>query len=71
MRNPKLAEGFGTKPRCCEWCEKRGWKDRQLTRVVVENTEYQKPFKWWVHTSCRDELAALPQVVRITDLGGY
>jgi hypothetical protein len=54
----EIARGFSCKPRCCDWCNKRGTKANPLSRLYVESDRLKpgtvEEYRWWVHNSCAE-----------------
>lgn len=49
------------RPRCCDWCDKRGFKSNPLIPFAVRTKGMYfgngaDTFTWWVHTECADML---------------
>lgn len=50
-----IAKKFSCKPRCCDWCNKRGLIANPLTRLYIESDRLDpqpEPYYWWVHDAC-------------------
>jgi hypothetical protein len=47
---------FSTRPRCCDWCDRRGLLSRPLARLYIKSDRLKagspEPYYWWVHQAC-------------------
>ena len=50
-----LVDRNASRPRCCEWCDKRGFKAEPLVRLLVNTTDLGL-LHWWVHKVCGEML---------------
>ena len=61
---------FSCRPRCCEWCEKRGLKVKPLFPYLVERSDAEdglpEEFRFWLHQECVQFLSMQPDVIGMT-----
>ena len=77
--SPSLREAiersFSGKPRCCDWCDKRGTMANPLERLYIESDRLKpgtvEEYRWWVHSSCAQIILEDETVSASVKLGGY
>jgi hypothetical protein len=61
---------FSCKPRCCEWCNGRGFKLMPLNRLYVKTSDMGE-FFWWVHENCGKMIVEDERVLAWWNYGPY